>query len=194
MRFLAAQSARIYPRGMPLLAILVLAAASNQDALQLADKSQLKELCEALRAQPSEADLDPAQAAAARKAAEVRREAAAGQWYRVEVPSMGFTFGRYRSHDQQLELDGDHPLRAVDDMLALDLDGTNEVAFNARPEQVTAWSAEKRAKTLRLVVVFKPSGERCAGNDAAESWRIGGHARSWELVGARHAGSRQRGG
>ncbi|HYS09194.1 MAG TPA: hypothetical protein VEP66_10630 [Myxococcales bacterium] len=170
---------------MPLLAILVLAAASNQDAVQLTDKSQIKELCEALRAQPSEADLDPAQVAAARKAAQTRREEFASQWYRVEVPSKGFSFGRYRSHDQQIELDGDRPLRALDDTLAIDLDVTNEVAFNARPEQVTAWSGEKRSKTLRLVVVFKPSGERCAGNDAAESWRIAGHARSWELVGAR---------
>ena len=173
-----------YPRGMSLLAILVLAAASSQDAVQLADKSQIKDLCEALRAQPPEADLDPAQVTAARKAAEARREEAAGRFYRVEIPSRGFSFGRYRSHDRQIELDGDRPLRAVDDVLALDIEGTNDVSFNARPEQVTAWSGEKRAKTLRLVVVFKPSGERCAGNDAAESWRISGQARSWELVGA----------
>ena len=172
---------------MPLLAILVLAAASNQDAVQLTEKSQLKELCEALRAQPAESGLDPAQVAAARKTAQARREEAAGRWYRVEVPSKGFAFGRYRSQDQQLELDGDRPLHALDDMLALDLDGTDDVAFNARPDQVTAWSAEKRARTLRLVVVFKPSGERCAGSAAAESWRFGGHARSWELVGAQGA-------
>ena len=105
----------------------------------------------------------------------------------MEVPSKGFAFGRYRSQDHQLELDGDRPLRALDDMLALDLDGTDEVAFNARPEQVTAWSAEKRAKTLRLVVVFQPKGERCAGSAAAESWRIAGRARSWELVGTQGA-------
>lgn len=169
---------------MSLLAILVLAAASSQDAVQLTDKSQIKELCEALRAQPPEADLDPAQVSAARKAAQARREEAAGRFYRVEIPSKGFSFGRYRAHDKQIELDGDHPMRAIDDMLALDIEGTNDVSFNARPEQVTAWSAEKRGRSLRLVVVFKPSGEPCAGNDAAESWRIGGQARSWELVGA----------
>ena len=172
---------------MPLLAILVLAAASNQDAVQLTQKSQLQELCDALRAQPSESGLDPAQTAEARKTAQARRDEAAGRWYRVEVPSKGFAFGRYRSQDQQLELDGDRPLRALDDMLALDLDGTDEVAFNGRPEQVTAWSAEKKAKTLRLVVVFKPTGERCAGSAAAESWRIAGHARSWELFGSQGA-------
>jgi len=35
---------------MPLIAILVLAAASSQDVVQLTQKSQVKELCEALRA------------------------------------------------------------------------------------------------------------------------------------------------
>src|SRR5207253_1765823 len=56
--------------------------------------------------------------------------------------------------------------------------------FNARPEQVSAWSKEKKAGTLRLVVVFRPVGERCAGSAAAESWRIAGKVRSWELAGA----------
>ena len=173
---------------MPLLAaILLLAAAPGPDVVQLSDKAQLKELCDALRAQPSETDLDPAQVAAARKAAMARREEAAARWYRVEVPSKGFSFGRYRAQDQQLELDGDRPLRAVDDMVALDLDGIDDVAFDARPEQVTAWAAEKKAKTLKLVVVFKPSGERCAGSAAAQAWRISGHARSWELVGTQGA-------
>jgi len=169
---------------MPLIAILVLAAASSQDVVQLTQKSQVKELCDALRAQPSESDLDPAQVAAARKAAQVRRDEAAARWYRVEVPAKGFAFGRYRAQDQQLELDGDRPLRAVDDTLSLDLDGADDVAFNARPEQVTAWNQEKKAKTLKLVLVWKPAGERCAGSAAAESWRLAGHARSWELVGA----------
>jgi hypothetical protein len=169
---------------MPLIAILVAAAASNPDVVQLTAKAQLKELCEALRAQPDESGLDPAQLAAARKAAQGRREEAASRWYRVEVPSKGFAFGRYRAQDQQLELDGDRPLRAIDDMLALDLDGIDDVAFNAKPDQVTAWSQQKKAKALRLAVVWKPSGDRCAGSAAAESWRIAGHARSWELVGA----------
>jgi hypothetical protein len=167
-----------------LLAILLLAAAPTPEVVDLTQEAQLKELCEALRAQPSERDLDPAQVAAARKEAQARRDEAAARWYRVEVPAKGFALGRYRAQDQQLELDGDRPLRAIDDMLSLDLDGVDEVAFNARPEQVSAWSKEKKAKTLRLVVVWKPSGERCAGSAAAEAWRIAGHARSWELVGA----------
>jgi hypothetical protein len=169
---------------MPLLAILLLAAAPGPQVVQLTEKSQLKELCEALRAQPSDSNLDPAQVAAARKAAQARRDEAAEHWYRVEVPSKGFAFGRYRAQEQQLELDGDRPLRALDDMLALDLEGIDEVSFNARPEQVTAWNQEKKAKTLRLVVVFKPAGDRCAGSAAAESWRIAGRSRSWELTGA----------
>jgi len=169
---------------MPLLAILLVAAAPGQDVVQLTSKTQLKELCEALRAQPSETDLDPAQIAEARKAAQARREEAAGRWFRVEVPSKGFAFGRYRAQDQQLELDGDRPLRAIDDTLSLDLDGIDDVSFAAGSEQVTAWTQEKKAKALKLVVVWKPSGARCAGSAAAEAWRIAGHARSWELLGA----------
>jgi len=179
---LAGQAGSHYPRSMLLIAIL-LAAAPDPEVQPLTEKAQLRELCDALRAQPSERDLDPAQAAAARKAAQKRREEAAARWYRVEVPSKGFSFGRYRAQDQQLELDGDRPLRAVDDMLSLDLEGIDEVAFNARPEQVTAWSEEKKARSLRLIVVWKPGGDRCAGSAAAESWRIAGKARSWELVG-----------
>jgi len=169
---------------MSLLAILLIAAAPGQDVVQLTEKAQLKELCDALRAQPSEADLDPAQIAEARRTAQARREEAAGRWFRVEVPSKGFAFGRYRAQDQQLELDGDRPLRAVDDMLSLDLEGIDDVSFAARPEQVTAWTQEKKAKALKLVIVWKPSGARCAGSAAAEAWRIAGHPRSWELVGA----------
>jgi hypothetical protein len=169
---------------MSVIAILLLAAASSQDVVQLTQKSQLKELCDALGARPSESGLDPAQVAAARKAAQARREEAAARWYRVEVPSKGFALGRYRAQDQQLELDGDRPLRAVDDTLSLDLDGIDDVAFNARPEQVTDWSQQKKARALRLAVVWKPSGDRCAGSAAAESWRMAGRARSWELLGA----------
>jgi hypothetical protein len=169
---------------MPLLAILLLAAAPGQDVVQLTGKSQLKELCEALRAQPAESNLDPAQLAAARKAAQARRDEAVERWYRVEVPSRGFAFGRYHAQEQQLELDGDRPLRAIDDMLSLDIAGIDEVSFNARPEQVTSWNQEKKAKALKLAVVFKPAGDRCAGSAAAESWRISGRARSWELIAA----------
>jgi hypothetical protein len=172
---------------MPLLAILVLVAAPSQDVVQLTQKSQVKELCEALRAQPSEKGLDPAQLAAARKAAQARRDEAASRWYRVEVPAKGFALGRYRAQDQQLELDGDRPLRAIDDTLSLDFDGIDEVSFNARSAQVTEWSEQKKAKALRLAVVWKPSGEPCAGSAAAESWRIAAKPRSWELLGPQGA-------
>jgi len=164
-----------------LLMALLLAAA---DVVPLAQEAQVKELCAALREQPALTDSDPAETAAAQKAAEKRREEAAARWYRVEVPSSGFTFGRYREQDRLLELDGDRPLRAVDGVLSLDLEGIDEVAFNARPDQVSAWSKEKKAGTLRLVAVFRPTGDRCAGSAAAEAWRIAGKVRSWELQGA----------
>src|SRR5207248_1458122 len=133
-------------------------------------ESQVKELCAALREQPYDSELDPAQAAAAAKAAQAKREEAAGRWYRLEVPSKGFVFGRYQAQDKQLELDGDRPLHAVQNTLSLDLDGVDDVSFHATPEQASAWSQEKKAGTLRLVVVGKPSGERCAGSAAAACW------------------------
>ncbi|HET9753069.1 MAG TPA: hypothetical protein VFP52_08905 [Myxococcales bacterium] len=117
---------------MVLIAFL-LAASQPQDARVLTQESQLKELCHTLRAQPAEADLDPAERVAARKAALARREAALSRWYEVEVPSKGFAFGRYRAGDLALELDGDRPVRALDDMLSLDLEGIDDVAFSARP-------------------------------------------------------------
>jgi hypothetical protein len=128
--------------------------------------------------------LDPAEVVAARKAAQSRREEALSRWYQVEIPSKAFSLGRYREQDRQLELDGDRPVRALDDMLSLDLEGIDDVAFSARPEDVSAWSREKKAGTLRLLVVWKPTAERCAGSAAAESWRIAGKVRSWQLVGA----------
>jgi hypothetical protein len=162
-----------------LLIALLLAAAP--DPIALTQKAQLKELCNALRAQPAADDLDPAQEVSARKEALAHRDAAARRWYEVEVPSKGFAFGRYREQEHLLELDGDRPLRAVDGMLAMDLEGIDDVAFESTAEQVSAWTAEKKAGALHLIVVFQPSGERCAGSAAAESWRIGGKARSWRL-------------
>jgi hypothetical protein len=162
-----------------LLIALLLAA----DSVSITQEAQIKDLCDALRDHRADPELDPAQQVAAAKAAQMKREEAAGRWYRLEVPSKGFTFGRYREQDQLIELDGDRPLRAVDNMLSLDLDGIDDVAFHATPEQVSAWSRDKKAGTLRLVVVWKPTGERCAGSAAAESWRIAGKARSWELAG-----------
>ena len=167
---------------MLLIAFLLSAAAVPSDVTMLSSPAQVKELCQALQAQPSDAELDPAQAAEARKAAEARREETASRWYRVEVPSKGFSFGRYRARDQQIELDGDRPLRGVDGTLSLDVEGTDDVSFDATAEQIAAWSQEKKSGTLRLAVVFKPSGERCAGSAAAEAWRIAGKPRSWELL------------
>jgi len=161
------------------LIALLLAVAS--EPIVLTQKAQLKELCNALRAQPASGDLDPAQEVSARKDALVHRDEAAGRWYELEVPSKGFSFGRYREQEHLLELDGDRPLRSVDGMLSVDIDGVDDVTFEATPEQVTAWNSEKKAGTLHLVVVFQPSGDRCAGSSAAESWRIGGKARSWKL-------------
>jgi hypothetical protein len=169
---------------MLLIAVLLAAGAAEADVVALTEKSQVKELCAALREQGGELEGDPAEMASARKAAATRRDDALARWYRLEVPSKGFAFGRYRAQDKLLELDGDRPLRALDGMIALDLDGVDDVAFAARPEQVSAWSKEKKAGTLKLVVVFRPSGERCAGSAAAEAFRLPGKARSWELVGA----------
>ena len=162
-----------------LLIALLLAAAP--ELVTLSQKSQVKELCEALRAQPAAGDLDPAQESVARKQALARHDEVADRWYEVDVPSKGFVFGRYREGDRRLELDGDRPLRAVDGMLSIDVDGIDEVSFEANAEQVSAWSAAKKAGALHLTVVFKPSGDRCAGSAAAEAWRISGKARSWKL-------------
>jgi hypothetical protein len=160
-------------------------AAGQPEPIPLAEEAQVKELCVTLRDAGGDFEGDPAETAAAQRAAQVRREEALSRWYKVEVPSKGFVFGRYRAHDKQLELDGDRPLRAVDGVLSLDLEGVDDVAFNAKPEQVSAWSKEKKAGALKLVVVFRPAADRCAGSAAAQAWRLAGKVRSWELVGAR---------
>ena len=166
-----------------LLIAVLLAAAPAQDFVNLTEVAQVKDLCAALREQPADPDADPAEAAAAHKAALGRHDEAASRWYRLEVGSKGFAFGQYRAQEKWLELDGDRPLKAVENTLSLDLEGVDEVAFNATPEQVSAWSKAKKAGALKLVVVWKPNGERCAGSAAAEAWRIGGKVRSWELAG-----------
>src|SRR5205814_2033563 len=104
-----------------LLIALLLAA----DVVSLTQESQVKDLCAALREQPYDSELDPAQAAAAAKAAQAKREEAAGRWYRLEVPSKGFVFGRYQAQDKQRELDGDRPLHAVQNTPSLDLAGVD---------------------------------------------------------------------
>ncbi len=165
---------------MLLLALSMLAAPS--DVLPLREEAEVRDLCSALRDSGESFEGDPAEAAGARRSAQLKREQAAQATYRVEVPSKGFTFGRFRPGDNLLELDGDRPLRAVDGELFLDLDGTDEVAFLARPEQVSQWSKAQKAGTLRLAVSFRPSGERCAGSAAARAWRLSGHSLAWKLL------------
>ncbi len=177
---------------MLLLALSLLAAASEASAAPsptparlaaapLREEAQVGDLCDALRDLGDESDADPAQAAASRRAAHARHEEAAQEIYAVEIPSKGFAFGRFRPGEDLVELDGDRPLRAIDGVLSLDLDGTDEVAFPARPEQVSAWSKAKLAGTLKLVVLFRPDGERCAGSKAAHAWRLSGHSLSWQI-------------
>lgn len=166
-----------------LLIALLVAAAPAQDAVGLSQVAQVKALCAALQDFRASPDADPAEVVAAEKAAAARRDEALARWYRLEVPSKGFNFGQYRPREKQLELDGDRPLLAIENALSLDLDGVDDVAFNATPEQVSAWSKLKRAGQLRLAVVWKPHPSRCAGSAAAEAWRIGGKVRSWELIG-----------
>ena len=163
--------------------LLIIAALMAEGIVPLTEVSQVKDLCAALREMPAADDADPAEAAAAHKDALARRDEALGHWYRTEIPSRGFVFGRYRPQDKLLELDGDRPVLAVDGTLSLDLDGIDDVAFNATPEQVSVWSRAKKAGSLKLAVVWQPQGDRCAGSAAAEAWRIGGKVRSWELVG-----------
>jgi hypothetical protein len=170
-----------YPPSMLLIALLV--AAAPADEVTLTEELQVKELCAALREQPGSLEGDPAEAASARKAALARRDEALSRWYRLEVPARGFVLGRYNAHEKQLELDGDRPLRSLDGAILLDLEGVDDVAFSARPEQVSAWSKEKKAGALKLVVVWRPSGERCAGSTGTQSFRIAGRARTWQLVG-----------
>jgi hypothetical protein len=160
----------------------LIAALIAADVVSLSEVSQVKELCAALREMPADADADPAEIAAAHKAALARRDEALARWYRTEIPSKGFAFGRYREQDKLLELDGDRPARAVEGTLSLDLQGIDDVAFHATPEQVSQWSQEKKAGGLKLAVVWQPQGDRCAGSAAAEAWRVAGKVRSWELV------------
>jgi hypothetical protein len=167
---------------MLLIAVLLAASASPSDEVALTQESQVKELCAALRDTGGAFEGDPAELAAARKAALARREDALSRWYRLEVPSKGFVFGRYQ--DKRLELDGDRPLRALEGAIALDLEGVDEVAFAARPEQVSASSKEKKDGSLKLLVVWQPKGDRCAGSSGAQAFRISGRARSWQLLDA----------
>jgi hypothetical protein len=165
---------------LPLLATL-LAATGAADATPMSTEAQVRELCSALRDSGVMLETDPAAAAAARRDKQRAYREALSRVYRVEVPSNGFSFGQYRLEQQELELDGSRPLRAVGGALSLDLDGADEVAFHASPDQVKTWDGAKRAGALSLVVVFQPTGGRCAGNPAAGIFRLDGAPVRWEL-------------
>jgi hypothetical protein len=156
----------------------------SEPPADLAEESQVRDLCNALgrRAPSLDEPEDAAAAAVAQKERAALAEKAAARTYRVEVPSKGFALGRYRANQGELELDGDHPLRAVENRLSLDLDGIDDVSFLATPEQVAAWTREKKAGTLRLSVVFRPA-DACAGNGQARAWRLAGTPLSWQLIG-----------
>ncbi|TMA20243.1 MAG: hypothetical protein E6J85_10300 [Deltaproteobacteria bacterium] len=141
----------------------------------------MRELCAALRAPMGFSELDPAETAARGHRAERLRSEALSHSYRLSVPAKGFTFGRYRSEQQEIELDGNRPLRALDGALSLDLAGIDEVAFQASPAQVRDWNARKRAGELSLVVQFRPSGEPCAGKAVAGIFRLSGEPLSWQI-------------
>jgi hypothetical protein len=149
----------------------------------LSTPEALQELCAALeRTELVRPTGDPAEVARARAEHEQGRLRAAAKVYRVLVPSKGFAFGRYRASPEEVELDGDRPLRSIDDQLSLDVAGIDDVAFHASPAQLAAWNGEKKAGRLQLAVLFKPEDQRCAGSPVAKSYRIAGSPRGWQLL------------
>jgi hypothetical protein len=159
---------------------------SSEPSVALVEEAQVRDLCSAFaRRGPGSDPDDPAEAAAALREREAVAEKAVSRTYRVEIPSRGFTLGRYRPAQRELELDGSYPVRTIDDRLALDLDGIDDVAFSASPEQVATLLKEKRANELRLSVVFRVNGEPCAGNPNARSWRLAGAPIAWQLLDTR---------
>ena len=109
------------------------------------------------------------------------RAAAARRPVRALVASKAFAFGRYRKADQELELDGDRPLRTAGDTLFLDIAGIDEVAFRASPEDVQEWKKAKEAGDATLEVTFRPTGDGCTGNKHARHFRLAGRAESWRI-------------
>jgi hypothetical protein len=169
---------------IPLLLTLLaasFAAPGRPDAVPLTSEEQVRELCAALRSPMGPSELDSVGAAAQRQRAERLRGEAVSRVYRLSVPARGFAFGRYRPEQQEIELDGDRPLRALDGALSLDLAGIDEVAFQASPGQVRNWNARKAAGGLSLVVQFRPSGEPCAGKAVAGIFRLSGEPLWWQI-------------
>jgi hypothetical protein len=169
---------------IPLLFTLLaasLAAPGRQDAIPLTSEEQVRELCASLRVPMGPSELDPVETAGQRQRAERLRSEAVSRAYRLSVPAKGFAFGRYRSEQQEIELDGRRPLRALDGALSLDLAGIDDVVFQASPGQVRDWNARKAAGELSLVVQFRPSGEPCAGKAVAGIFRLSGEPLSWQI-------------
>jgi len=169
---------------IPLLLTLLSASFAGDarpDAVPLTSEDQVRELCAALATPTSSPDLDPADIAAQRRRAERLRTEAVARSYRLSVPAKGFKFGRYRPEQQEIELDGARPLRAIDGALSLDLAGIDDVSFQASPAQVRDWNARKAGGSLWLVVQFRPSGEPCAGKAVAGIFRLSGEPLSWQI-------------
>jgi len=169
---------------IPLLLTLLAApyvAAARTDAVPLTSEDQVRELCAALRTPLGPSELDPVQTAAQRQRVDRLRSEAVSRTYRLSVPAKGFTFGRYRPEQQEIELEGSRPLRALDGALSLDLAGINDVAFQASPREVRDWKARKAAGDLSLVVQFRPSGDPCAGKAVAGIFRLSGEPLSWQI-------------
>jgi hypothetical protein len=169
---------------IPLLLTLLAAsyaAAGRADTVPLTSEDQVRELCAALRTPLGPSELDPVQSAAQRQRADRLRREAVSRTYRLSVPAKGFAFGRYRLEQQEIELDGTRPLRALDGAISLDLAGINDVAFQASPRQVRDWNTRKAAGALSLVVQFRPSGDPCAGKAVAGIFRLSGEPLSWQI-------------
>ena len=158
---------------LPLIALLAAAQVPPRDAVALTADDQVRDICAALKGQGGE----PAPGVSQPRL----RAQALARTYQVRVPSNGFGLGRYRDAEEELQLDGDRALRALDGALTLDVAGIDDVAFRASPEQVKLWTAAKKDGKLFLTVYFHPAGERCAGNGAARIFRLEGTPLWWQL-------------
>jgi len=159
-----------------LLTVIALVAAAQlppRDATALTAEDQVRDICAALK--------EPGGEPAPRVSQPRARAQALSRTWQVRVPANGFGLGRYRESEQELELDGDRALRALDGALTLDLAGVDDVAFRASAGEVKQWTAAKKEGKLTLTVYFRPSGERCAGNPAARIFRMEGYPLWWQL-------------
>jgi hypothetical protein len=159
-----------------LIALLAAAPVPPRDTVPLTTEEQVQKVCAALGEQAGEPA--PGVAATATKSQALSRI------YQLRVPAKGFGFGRYHEEEQELELDGSRPLRALDGALTLDVTGADDVTFRASPAEMKQWTAAKRDANLALTVYFRASGDGCAGNAAARIFRMEGAAVWFQLEGA----------